>query len=134
MGTCFVVTYDESAEQIALFRLASYRKYKDGHLRDYIYAVPNAGTRGGKRAMPAGVRRKAEGVTAGVPDVECMVPVGDYTGLHIEMKRANGTPSDVSTAQKTMMTRLTKCGRLCVVGYGCDDAWKKLCNYLGIKP
>jgi hypothetical protein len=126
--------FDESAEQIALFRLAAYRKYKDGTVRDYIYAVPNAGTRGGKRAMLAGVRRKAEGVTAGVPDVECMVSSGDYSGLHIELKRADGKPGDVSASQKTMMARLTKCDRKCVVAYGCDDAWKELCNYLGIKP
>lgn len=116
-----------------LFRLAAYRRYLDGTLRDYIYAVPNSGTGGGRRAVVAGVRRKAEGLTAGVPDVECMVAVAPFTGLHIEMKRKDGTPGDVSNTQKAMMARLSKCGRKCVVAYGCDQAWKELTMYLGIK-
>lgn len=83
--------------------------------------------------MLAGLRRKAEGVTPGVPDIECMVAVPPYTGLHIEMKRKDGKPSDVSAEQKTMMARLVACGRKCVVGFGCDDAWQHLTDYLGIK-
>jgi hypothetical protein len=82
----------------------------------------------------AGARRKAEGVTAGVPDIECMVPMAPYTGLHIELKRADGKPSDVSTEQRKMISRLNDCGRKAEVAYGCDDAWKILCGYLGIKP
>jgi VRR-NUC domain len=128
------VRYAEHDEQVALFRLAAYRKYGDGTLREYIYAVGNAGTVGGRRALIAGVRRKAEGVTAGVPDVECMVAAQGYHGLHIEMKRKDGKPSDVTDAQKKMIARLIKCGRKCVVAYGCDDAWKELTSYLGIKP
>lgn len=63
-----------------------------------------------------------------------MVAAENYHGLHIEMKRKDGKPSDVTIAQKEMMVRLTTCGRKCVVAYGCDDAWKHLCDYLGIKP
>lgn len=84
--------------------------------------------------MLAGVRRKAEGVTAGVPDIECMVAVAPYTGLHLEMKRKDGKPSDVSDSQAKIMARLTKCGRKCVVCFGEEHAWKELCNYLGVKP
>jgi hypothetical protein len=82
--------------------------------------------------MLAGVRQKAEGLTAGVPDIECMVAIPPYTGFHLEMKRKDGVPSDVSAAQKEMMERLTSCGRKCETGYGADDAWKKLCAYLEI--
>jgi hypothetical protein len=131
------VRFLEHDEQVALFRLAAYRKYPTGSpttVRDFIFAVGNAGTAGGRRALLAGVRRKAEGVTAGVPDVECFVAVHPHTGLHIEMKRKDGKPSDVTDAQEKMMVRLTKCGRKCVVAYGCDDAWKELTSYLGIKP
>lgn len=84
--------------------------------------------------MLAGVRRKAEGLTAGVPDIECMVAMAPFTGLHIEMKRADGKPSDVSAAQKEVMARLTACGRKCTVAFGADEAWKQLTTYLGIKP
>lgn len=126
--------YLEHEAQVKFFRLASYRRYGDGIVRDYIYAVPNGGTRGGKQAMRAAVRRKAEGLTAGVPDIECMVARPPYTGLHIEMKRPDGVPSDVSDDQLKMMRRLIACGRRCVVAYGCDQAWAALCEYLGIKP
>ena len=83
--------------------------------------------------MLAGVRRKAEGVTAGVPDVECFFAVAPHTGLHIEFKRKDGKPSDVTDAQQRMMERMTKCGRKCVVAFGADQAWNYLCEYLGIK-
>lgn len=63
-----------------------------------------------------------------------MVAIPPHTGLHIEMKRKDGVPSDVSDAQKKMMARLTKCGRACVVAFGEEQAWKYLCDYLGIKP
>lgn len=112
----------------------SYRKYGSGSVRDFCYAVPNAGTRGDKRALLAGVRRKAEGVTAGVPDIECFIAVPPYTGLHIEMKRKDGTASDVSASQREMIKRLEKCGRRCVVAFGHDHAWVALCKYLGIEP
>jgi hypothetical protein len=84
--------------------------------------------------MLAGMRRKAEGVTPGVPDIECMVSVAPHTGLHIEMKRKDGKPSDVSEAQTKMMFRLESCGRKCVVAYGAEQAWTELCKYLGLKP
>ena len=125
--------YDESSEQIAFFRRSSYRKYGAETVRDVIYAVPNGGTRGGRRAMLAGVRRKAEGVTAGVPDIESFVATPPYTGWHCEMKRKDGKPSDVTAAQAKMMARLTKAGRKCVVCFGEEHAWKELTSYLGIK-
>jgi hypothetical protein len=124
--------YDESHEQQDLFKRASFKRYRDGTVRDYIFAIPNGGTTGGRRAILAGVRRKAEGVTSGIPDVECMVAVAPYTGLHIEMKRKDGKPSDVTDSQKKVMARLINCGRRCVVAYGADEAWNALLNYLGI--
>lgn len=125
--------YLEHEEQVALFRYAAYRKYDGGTVRDVIYAVPNAGTTGGRRAAISGVRRKAEGVTSGIPDVECMVSRPPFTGLHIEMKRKDGKPSDVTAEQKKMMARLVKYGRQCVVCFGWEHAWKELTTYLGIK-
>lgn len=127
----------EHDEQVEVFRRASARRYLTGTVRDYIYAIPNAGTTGGRRAMLAGVRRKAEGVTPGVPDIECMVRATPYTGLHIEMKKKRedgGRPGDVTEEQEKMMARLTACGRSCKVAFGADEAWVHLCTYLAIKP
>ena len=50
------------------------------------------------------------------------------------MKRKDGKPSDVTTAQRDMMAKLTECGRKCVVAYGEEQAWQELTSYLGIKP
>jgi len=126
-----MLKYAESIEQQGFFARAAKRPYGYEMLSDYCYAVPNGGTSGGRRAMLAGVRRKAEGVTAGVPDIECMIAVSPYTGLHIEMKKENGVPSDVTLAQQLMMARLTGCGRKCVVAFGAAQAWTELCKYLG---
>jgi hypothetical protein len=125
--------YHESREQQDFFRRANLRRYLSGTLRDYVYAVPNGGTTGGRRALIAGIRRRAEGLTEGVPDIECMVAVAPYTGLHIEMKKSKkdgGKPSDVAPKQKDMMARLTKCGRKCTVAFGADEAWAQLLEYL----
>jgi hypothetical protein len=127
------VKHVESDEQVAFFKRCSYRKYSDGTLRDYIFSVPNALPRGGKAAMLQMLQLKREGLTKGIPDIECFEAVKPYTGLHIEMKKPDGKPGDVTDEQRTLMKRLTACGRKCVVAYGADHAWKELCNYLGIK-
>jgi hypothetical protein len=124
--------YDESIEQQGFFSRLAKTPFRGSVLRDYCYAIPNAGTSGGRRALLAGVRRKAEGVTAGVPDIECMVAVPPFTGLHIEMKRVDGVPSDVTQQQKDVMARLTACGRKCVVAFGAGQAWEELCRYLDL--
>lgn len=127
----------ESAEQISFFRMASLRRYLGEPLSNYLAAIPNAGTTGGHRAMLAGVRRKAEGVKAGFPDIECVIAVPPYSGWHCEMKRPRkdgGKDSDVSEAQNDWILRLEACGRKCVVAFGCTEAWASLCEYLKIKP
>lgn len=122
--------YAESIEQQGFFARIARVPWRDGTLKDYCFAIPNAGTSGGGRAARAGVRRKLEGVTAGVPDIECMVAIPPFTGLHIEMKRTDGVPSDVTQQQKDMMARLESCGRKCVVAFGAGDAFDKLWAYL----
>ncbi len=128
--------YVEHREQVAFMRLASLRRYLGVPLSSYIFSVPNAGTTGGRRAMLAGVRRKAEGVKSGVPDLECVIAIPPHHGLHIELKKPRkdgGRDSDVSEAQKEWILRLEACGRKCVVAFGADEAWRALCEYLGIK-
>lgn len=124
--------FREHEEQVAVFRRASVFPHNSGFLREYLWAVPNAGTTGGRRAMLAGARRKAEGVSKGVPDIECCIAMPPYTGLHIELKRADGVPSDVTKEQKEWLIRLRRCGRKAEVAFGQDHAWKILMEYLGI--
>lgn len=122
--------HTESEAQVDVFKRASYRRYRDGTVRDYIYAVVNTLPRSGKRAMLQMLQLKMEGLTKGVPDIECMVAIAPYTGLHIELKKPDGVPSDVTVEQKEMMARMISCGRKCVVAYGADEAWNALMSYL----
>lgn len=98
-----------------------------------MFSVPNALPYGGKHAMLQMLKLKQEGLTKGIPDVECFVASRGFTGLHIEMKKPDGKPSDVKTEQVDKMALLTKCGRKCVVAFGAEDAWNKLLDYLEIK-
>ncbi len=127
--------YVESDEQIALFRFLCSVPYRGLTLRQYVYAVPNAGTRAGPRAIRQAMRRVAEGLTKGVPDIECPVASQGFTGLHIEMKRPKddgGKPSDVKPEQKEWIARLRELGRRVEVAYGWKEAYDILMNYLGI--
>lgn len=98
-------------------------------------AIPNGGTRGGRQAMLAGVRRKAEGVMAGFPDVFVFEAKDKYHGLFVEMKRSKlqgGKPSDVSAEQHTVMDRLRSRGYQTAICFGAAEAWRVICEYIGI--
>ena len=56
---------------------------------EYLYHVPNGGSRNAKEAA----NLKAQGVRAGVPDLELPAARGVYTGLHIEMKHGKNRVS-----------------------------------------
>lgn len=84
--------------------------------------------------MIAGARRKAEGLTSGVPDWESPIAVPPFTGFHCEMKRRKGVPSDVTENQREWLDTLAGCGRKAVVAFGADDAIRQFCDYLGIDP
>jgi len=124
--------YVESIEQQAFFGKLRTVPYAGETLREYCWAVPNAGTTGGRRGVLAGARRKAEGVTSGVPDIECAIAARGFHGLHIELKRPDGVPSDVSAKQQEMMDRLRRAGRKCEVAFGWEHAWKILIEYVGL--
>ena len=80
-----------------------------------IFAIPNGGMRNKMQAM----KLKAEGVSAGVPDL--YVPAW---ALWIEMKRIKG--GSVSTEQKDWHEYLQSIGHKVLIGKGFDDARKKL--------
>ena len=73
------------------------------------------------------MRLKAEGVTAGVPDLFFAWPRGGYHGLWIEMKRKGGK---VSNLQAEMMSYLGNARYLTAVCYGTDEAKKTLKEYM----
>lgn len=76
-----------------------------------IFAIPNGGKRGKREAA----KLKAEGVTAGVPDL--FVPAWD---CWIEMKRQRS--GRVSPEQRDMHNKLRALGHRVVVAKGSHDA------------
>ena len=98
-----------NSEHLEQVRLVSWfrKTYPDTR----ILAIPN----GGIRSASAGANLKAEGVSAGVPDL--VVPAWL---LWIEMKREKG--STVSPAQKDWISYLESIGHQVIVGRGFEDA------------
>lgn len=84
-----------------------------------IFAIPNGEYRDPKTAQ----RLKAEGVTAGVPDL--FIPSHN---LWVEMKRSKG--GAVSKDQKTMHTYLESIGHTVIIGKGWEDAKEKVQKYI----
>lgn len=108
----------EAHEQEAFFNWASY--YPE---LDYMYAVPNGGSRNRLEA----VNLKRQGVKAGVPDICLPLPKGKYHGLYIEMKYGKNTPSD---KQKEYIDYLNRVGYKAVVCYGFEAAQRVIKGYL----
>ena len=80
-----------------------------------IFAIPN----GGQRSRTTGGKLKAEGVSAGVPDL--YIP---QLRCWIEMKREKG--GTVSPVQRDWIAYLESIGDTVIVGYGCADAVNKI--------
>ena len=98
-----------NSEHLEQVRLVSWfrKTYPDTR----ILAIPN----GGIRSASQGANLKAEGVSAGVPDL--FVPAWS---LWVEMKREKG--GTVSPAQKDWIGYLESIGHQVIVGRGFDDA------------
>lgn len=111
----------ESVEQQNLFRWAAVRWPKEMRL---LYHVPNEG----KRSRANGARLKAEGLRAGVPDINLDVARGEYHGLRIEMKRRRG--GRVSPEQAAWLEALREQGYAAVVAYGWEEAADEIEKYL----
>jgi hypothetical protein len=102
-----------NSEHLEQVRLVSWfrKTYPDTR----ILAIPN----GGIRSASAGASLKAEGVSAGVPDL--VVP--EWL-LWIEMKRETG--GTVSPAQRDWISYLKSIGHLVIIGMGFEDAKQQI--------
>lgn len=118
----------ESEEQRALFEWAAWSMGKWPELA-MLFHIPN----GGKRGKAEAGRLKAEGVSAGVPDLCLPVPRGGYHGLYIELKRIKG--GEVSKSQKEWLALLNRQGYFAMVCFGWQEAARTITKYLeGGKP
>ena len=102
-----------NSEHLEQVRLVSWfrKTYPDTR----ILAIPN----GGIRSASAGASLKAEGVSAGVPDL--VVPAWL---LWVEMKRETG--GTVSPAQRDWISYLKSIGHQVIVGRGFEDARQQI--------
>jgi hypothetical protein len=115
----------EDDEQALLFRkLTLYYP----NIRQLTFHIPN----GGKRTKLEAIRLRAQGVTAGVPDIFCAFASGEYHGLFIEMKKpivkGESKPA-ISPAQKLMIEHLLFQGYCVKVCYGCAEALDTIVQY-----
>jgi hypothetical protein len=88
-----------------------------------LFAIPN----GGARNAVTGAMLKAEGVTAGVPDLFLAVPKQGFFGLFIEMKVH---PNKLTLEQKTMIELLQVQNYCCMVIYTFEQFETMITNYL----
>ena len=88
------------------------------------FHIPN----GGARNKITAARLKAEGVSAGVPDLCIPVPSSGFHGLFIEMKRKKG--GSLSDAQKKWLRILDINGYQASVCKGAEDAIQTIERYL----
>jgi hypothetical protein len=97
-----------------------------------MHAIPN----GGEREIIVAGRLKAEGVKAGVWDVFVPVPVGQYHGCYIEMKRPgreNEPSGGVSPKQIEFGTEMHRQGYALFVCYSWEQARDAIRSYMGDK-
>lgn len=80
-----------------------------------VFAIAN----GGRRDAVTGARLKAEGVKAGVADLEILLPLGNV--LFVEVKTAKGRQSP---EQKAFQERVESLGFNYVIWRSVDDAAK----------
>lgn len=89
----------------------------------YLFAIPN-----GARMTPGTAgKMKAEGLSAGVPDLCLPVPNPAYHGLYIEMKTPSGA---VRPEQKRWIAGLRAAGYRVEIHRSADDAQHSLMHYL----
>ena len=87
--------------------------------------VPN----GGLRTKSEAAKLKAMGVVAGAADIFVPVPSGGWHGLWIEMKQGAGR---VAKVQEEFGQAMIDAGYAWAACWGHEEAWRVVCNYMGI--
>jgi hypothetical protein len=113
----------EEAEQILVMGWANVAAASYPML-DYLIHVPN----GGKRGPAEAARLKASGVRAGVPDLLLLYPCWGYSGLAIEMKRADHS-NHATPEQREWLARLRAAGWAVAICYGAPEAIRVISGY-----
>ena len=103
----------EHIEQVSLVNWFRFQ-----YPKKLIFAIPN----GGQRNIVTASKLKAEGVVSGVPDL--FVPEWN---LWLEMKK--NKQARLSKNQEEIIKHLESIGHHVIIGYGFDDARKKIMDF-----
>lgn len=115
----------EGTEQVALMRWLQCRFQA-------AYAVTWHTPNGGRRDKVTAAKLKAQGVKAGIPDLQLAMARGGYFGLFIEFKATPPHDAEVSKSQKDMLVQLQGQGYLAVVCRGINEAMAQISAYLDL--
>lgn len=115
----------EGTEQVALMRWLQCRFQA-------AYAVTWHTPNGGRRDKVTAAKLKAQGVKAGIPDLQLAMARGGYFGLFIEFKATPPHDAEVSKSQKDMLGQLQGQGYLAVVCRGINEAMAQISAYLDL--
>ena len=115
----------EVDEQIALMRYAAIQTRADERW-GLLFAITNGMA---ASSIQVAAQAKQAGLKRGVPDLFLPVAVAPWHGLFVEMKRADGKPSDLSPEQRAWLARLLANGYKTVVAYGWRAAVAEITAY-----
>lgn len=131
----------EAREQARLIEWARWRRLPAApdvepaaRIADYLLAIPN----GGLRHKATAGQLKAQGVIAGVSDLQLPIARRGCIGLWIELKAPSVRPktargsSGESPEQAAWGERMRRAGHAYRVAYGMHDAAEVLAWYLGL--
>lgn len=113
----------EDSEQLAIMLWAAYNLKTYPDLK-WLHHSPN----GGFRNIREAAKLKAMGVKRGFPDLNLLVPRGNYAGLFIELKKVKG--GVVSDEQHEWKEHLNNSGFYASVCHGWKEAVAVIERYL----
>jgi hypothetical protein len=136
MGVASAVAPLESEAQRAYFEWLSKVPVpgRGEKLRAFAFAVPNGAILAGNAAQRGRYMNflKGQGLTAGVSDIVIALPMGQYHGAYLEMKRDQ--KSKCSPEQQDWLDRMASVGYYAARVSGLDDAIKHTVKYMKGKP
>lgn len=112
----------EAQEQMVLIRRAFYHPIT----KDYLFAIPNGGSRHPIEAK----NLRLQGVKPGVSDLMLAYPVPPYCGFFGELKRGGSKKGRLSPEQQQFLERMNGVGYATYVAYGADEMWSVMMQYL----
>lgn len=108
-------------------------------LGDYVFAIPNGiwipGDLQTRIRIIMNMRR--QGMKKGIPDVTIALPLHEYSGAFIELKRdaKQIQPSNIQDEQRDWLTRLREVGYFVEMVVGLEGACAAVGRYMqGLKP